>query len=315
VVMIHEWWGLNDNIKTMARELAKEGYRVIAVDLFGKVAATSNEASTQVKTLDNKKALQNLQAAVAFLRSKGTEKIASLGWCFGGGQSLQFALSGEKLAATIIYYGNLVTNTNELGKISWPVLGIFGDKDQSIPVTSVEQFNKALDGLGIKNSIHIYPGVGHAFANPSGMNYAPEETKDAWVKTVAFLNENLKSTEKISDRALQEHSPTVSPQAEKAMTPVKKFSMTAYYDLELKKPIFSLPEITVKKGDRVRITVTNTRGTHDFMLDEFAVRQELPLNKEVIVEFAASKVGDFVYYCSKPGHRQNGQWGTLRIVE
>ncbi|MEK7074317.1 MAG: cupredoxin domain-containing protein, partial [Patescibacteria group bacterium] len=159
-----------------------------------------------------------------------------------------------------------------------------------------------------------YPCVGHAFANPSGMNYAPEETKDAWVKTVAFLNENLKNTES-GDGALQKHSPTVSPQAEKAMTPVKKFSMTAYYDLELKKPIFSLPEITVKKGDRVRIAVTNTRGMHDFTLDEFAVRQELPLNKEVIVEFVASKVGEFVYYCSKPGHRQNGQWGTLRIIE
>ena len=76
-----------------------------------------------------------------------------------------------------------------------------------------------------------------------------------------------------------------------------------------------MPEITVKKGDRVQITVTNTRGAHDFTLDEFAVRQELPLNKEVIVEFAASKVGEFVYYCSKPGHRQNGQWGMLRIIE
>ena len=96
---------------------------------------------------------------------------------------------------------------------------------------------------------------------------------------------------------------------------VKEFTMTAYYDPALKKPIFSVPEMAVRKGDRVKIKVTNTMGMHDFVIDELGVATELPLNQEVTVEFVADKAGDFVYYCSKPGHRQAGQWGTLKVSE
>jgi carboxymethylenebutenolidase len=88
----------------------------------------------------------------------------------------------------VIYYGNLVNDTQALSKIKWPVLGIFGDQDQSIPVDSVKQFEQALNEIGIINEIYIYPGVGHAFANPSGDNYAPKETANAWKKTLAFLD-------------------------------------------------------------------------------------------------------------------------------
>jgi len=194
VVMIHEWWGLNDNIRDMARELAKEGYAVLAVDLFGKVAQTPDEARQLTGSLDKERAIQNLRAAVAYLKSQGAQKIASLGWCFGGGQSMQLALSGEDLAATVIYYGNLVTDQQKLSSIKWPVLGIFGDKDQSIPLENVKKFDTALDDLGIANEIYMYPGVGHAFANPSGANYAPQETKDAWAKTTQFLSKYLKDS-------------------------------------------------------------------------------------------------------------------------
>jgi carboxymethylenebutenolidase len=196
VVMIHEWWGLNDNIKDMANELASEGYVILAADLYnGEVAADPNRArelSSSVR--DNpEQAITNLQSAVQYLASLpnvNSSRIASLGWCFGGGQSLQLALNSEQnpLAATVIYYGNLINDTNELSKIKWPFLGIFGDQDQSIPVESVNTFEQALNEIGITNEIYIYPGVGHAFANPSGDNYAPEETADAWQKTLAFLD-------------------------------------------------------------------------------------------------------------------------------
>ena len=92
----------------------------------------------------------------------------------------------------MIYYGSLETNATKLSAIKWPVLGIFGEKDTSIPVETVRKFEAALKEAGVENEIHIYPGVGHAFANPSGMNYAPEQTKDAWKKTLEFLNRNLK---------------------------------------------------------------------------------------------------------------------------
>jgi carboxymethylenebutenolidase len=192
VVMIHEWWGLNDNIKDMARQLAAKGYMVLAVDLYGQVAATREEAAKLVQSIDKAEAVANMRAAAAYLRSQGAAKIASMGWCFGGGQSLQLALSGEPLDATVIYYGSLVTEQEKLAPIQWPVLGIFGEKDAGIPVDTVRRFGEGLDALGVENDIRIYPGVGHAFANPSGANYAPDETKDAWTRTVDFLERNLK---------------------------------------------------------------------------------------------------------------------------
>lgn len=95
----------------------------------------------------------------------------------------------------------------------------------------------------------------------------------------------------------------------------KEFTMTSYYDPQLQKPLFSLKEMTVEKGDLVRIKVTNTLGAHDFTLDEYGIHEATPLNQEVVIEFTADKAGEFVYYCSMPGHRANGQWGTLRVTE
>lgn len=198
VVMIHEWWGLNDNIKEMARSLAAEGYVVLAVDLYnGKVGKNSTEAGQLASKVRSNpaEAVSNMKSAVQYLKSLGNvndNKIASMGWCFGGQMSLQLALN-EKLAATVVYYGSLETNATKLSVIKWPVLGIFGSLDTSIPVASVKEFEKSLNQLNIQNEIRIYEGVGHAFANPSGANYAPEQTKDAWEKTIEFLNKNLKN--------------------------------------------------------------------------------------------------------------------------
>lgn len=198
VIMIHEWWGLNDNIKNMANLLAKEGYVVLAVDLFNEVAVSPDRASELTQAIrDNPDtAIANLKSAVQYLKSLpnvNPDKIASLGWCFGGQQSLQLALNSDEnpLSATIIYYGRLVTDPETLSKIDWPVLGIFGDKDESISVDSVKQFEDSLNKNEITNEIYIYEGVGHAFANPSGDNYAPQETQDAWEKTVSFLERHL----------------------------------------------------------------------------------------------------------------------------
>jgi carboxymethylenebutenolidase len=196
VVMIHEWWGLNENIKNMANLLAKQGFVVLAADLYkGEVANNPERAMELVQIVRNNQnsSINNLQSAVKYLSllpNVDSSKIASLGWCFGGGQSLQLALNSQDhpLAATILYYGTpLVTDKALLSKIKWPVLGIFGDKDQSIPIKEINQFGNSLNQSGITNNIHIYKGVGHAFANPSGDNYAPKETEDAWQKTLSFL--------------------------------------------------------------------------------------------------------------------------------
>ena len=200
VIMIHENKGLNDHIKNMANLLARQGYVVLAVDLFkGEVSVDPNDTRRMVQSVRSnpEHAISNLQTAVKYVSSLpnvDSSKVASIGWCFGGGQSLQLALNSQDhpLAATILYYGTpLVTDKGNLSKINWPVLGIFGDQDRGIPVEKVNQFKAALEEDGITNEIHIYPGVGHAFANPSGANYAPKETQDAWQKTLSFLRTHL----------------------------------------------------------------------------------------------------------------------------
>ncbi len=194
VVMIHEWWGLNDNIKSMARGLASHGYIVLAVDLYaGQVATTSEGARQLLLSFDEQKGMANIGSAVNILKyNYNATKIATIGWCFGGSQSLNYALGGNKVDATILYYGQPVTNITKLSAIKWPVLGFYGDKDQSNALDKIKEFKSDLDTIGVQNEIYIYPGLGHAFANPSGANYAPKETSDAWNKTISFLDDHLK---------------------------------------------------------------------------------------------------------------------------
>jgi carboxymethylenebutenolidase len=199
VIMIHEWWGLNEHIKHQADVLARQGYVVLAVDLYGgKVATDFNQAMTLSSSVRNNSgaAIENLHSAVSYVKSLDVvngSRVASLGWCFGGDWSLQLALNSTEspLAATVLYYGRPVNDTSSLSEISWPVLGIFGDQDQAISVDSLKQFASALNASKVTNEIYLYEGVGHAFANPSGDSYAPKETADAWQKTLAFLGRYL----------------------------------------------------------------------------------------------------------------------------
>jgi carboxymethylenebutenolidase len=197
VVVIHEWWGLNENIEHMAEILAGHGYVVFAVDLYGGAVATNSsraaELSGQVRA-NPEEAVAKMSRAVSGLRSMSytTNQVASLGWCFGGGQSLQLSLSDADLNATIIYYGTLTTDAETLRAIDAPVLGIFGSEDQVVGVESVREFDRTLGELGIEREVYVYEGAPHAFANPSGESFRPNATRDAWSKTLRFLDETLR---------------------------------------------------------------------------------------------------------------------------
>ena len=193
IIMIHEFWGLNDNIKQMAEKLASHGYVVLAVDLYdGQVGATADEARQLRSSFEQSQWTENMNTAVSYLEDNYSPiNMGSIGWCFGGGQSLQLALNNDNIDATVIYYGQLVTDTEELSKINWPILGVFAELDSGIPPETVNKFESALNEVGIENDITIYPGVNHAFANPSGDIYAPQESKDAWQKTLLFFEQNL----------------------------------------------------------------------------------------------------------------------------
>ncbi len=200
IVVIHEWWGLNENIREMTRKLAHAGYVALAVDVYGgKVAETPEKARTYVIEAMRREAKvrENLRQAYRYLTEKqGISRVGVIGWCFGGGWALQMALVlPDRLDAVVIYYGRLVTDPELLRRLQMPVLGIFGAEDRSIPVETVHRFQAVLDSLGKVREIYIYPGAGHAFANPSGTRYAPEAAVDAWKKTLTFLDQYLKHTQ------------------------------------------------------------------------------------------------------------------------
>ncbi|MGL4881231.1 MAG: dienelactone hydrolase family protein [Waterburya sp.] len=198
IIAIHEWWGLNENIKAMTRRLAGEGYQVLAVDLYnGQIAQTPQKATQLVlQVTGNPLGTEaNITKAYNYLTTeKKAPKVATIGWCFGGSWSLKTALIfPEELDAAVIYYGSEVgsATSKELSTLKMPILGIFGGTDETIPLKTVEKFQSTLEKLGKKAEFHIYDNAGHAFANPSGKNYVPEAAEEAWEETTEFLEEHL----------------------------------------------------------------------------------------------------------------------------
>lgn len=201
LIVIHEWWGLNDNIRMMTDRLAGEGYTALAVDLYGGQVAEEPEQAQQLTqaALQTPQTLQeNLRQAYQYLETEQqAPRIASIGWCFGGSWSLNTALLFPKqLDAAVIYYGGqLVTDPEQLQALQMPILGVFGELDDNPSPETVYEFKSALDALGKSAEIYIYEGADHAFANPSGTRYNPEAAEDAWQRTTTFLDRHLKNVD------------------------------------------------------------------------------------------------------------------------
>jgi carboxymethylenebutenolidase len=197
IIVIHEWWGLNGWVKEQASKLADQGYAALAVDLYrGRVATTPEEAHEIMRGVPEDRAQRDLHAAFEFLKSqKGVEAdhIASIGWCMGGGYSLDVALQEPTLLADVINYGHLATDASSLKRINSPILGIFGGQDRGIPVDDVNKFEQTLRELGKQVEIKIYPDAGHGFENPNNKaGYRSEDAADAWQRTLHFLASKLK---------------------------------------------------------------------------------------------------------------------------
>jgi carboxymethylenebutenolidase len=196
VIVIHEWWGLNDNIKTMARKLASGGYAALAVDLYEGGVAEDPAAARELVTAAMARPARvqdNLRQAYAYLETQqGAPRVGTIGWCFGGGWSLGTALLlPDQIDATVIYYGRVITDPAQLEPLKAPILGLFGADDSGIPVASVREFEAALAALGKPAEIVVYDGADHAFANPSGTRYQAEAAADAWRRTEAFFAQHL----------------------------------------------------------------------------------------------------------------------------
>ncbi|MCG3133144.1 MAG: hypothetical protein HMLKMBBP_00237 [Planctomycetes bacterium] len=195
VVVIHEWWGLNDHIRRCADRLAADGFAALAVDLYeGKVAATREEASALVKTVTEDRGRDVIAAALRFLETSPdvrAPRTAALGWCFGGLWSLRTATDAPSLDACVIFYGQPVTDRGRLARVPCPVLGIYGSRDASIPQEKIDALRAALGDLGKSFTVRMWDAE-HAFANPSGPRYASQPAREAWDAARAFLGEHLR---------------------------------------------------------------------------------------------------------------------------
>jgi carboxymethylenebutenolidase len=195
MILIHEWWGLNDNIRENARKFAKLGYVALAVDLYeGESTTTPAEArkmATHVRQ-NVDEAFKNLKRAVSYLKSQpyvDSSRLASIGWCFGGGWSYQIAKNNLGVKTSIIYYGRF-NPKDDLSKMRATILGHFGENDRAIKVDNVREFQAKLKTLSGDHEIYIYENAGHAFAN-EGSRYVKEAAELAWSRTVTFLKKTL----------------------------------------------------------------------------------------------------------------------------
>ena len=196
LVVIHEWWGLNDNVMHWSDRLAAEGYAAVAVDLYGGMVATNaDDAMAAMRKVDPARSKEILLAALAFLkddpRVKATKR-GCIGWCFGGGKSLELALAAPDLDAAVMYYGRPELDPMALEKLKAPLLGIFGTKDKSIPPDMVKKFDDALTTAKKEHVFFSYDAE-HAFANPSNPQYDQENATKAWAEAQKFLAKYLKA--------------------------------------------------------------------------------------------------------------------------
>ena len=192
ILLVHEWWGLNDQIKAVAAEFAREGFVALAVDLYdGGVATDPGGARALMQNLDAAEATDTLASWIAWLRrhNRANGKLATIGWCFGGGWSLNAALVAPA-DATVVYYGSVAKTADQLASLQGPVLGHFATKDQWINEDMVGGFEKAMAAAGKSFETHWYEAE-HAFANPSGGRYDEADTTLAWQRTLAFLKLHL----------------------------------------------------------------------------------------------------------------------------
>jgi carboxymethylenebutenolidase len=196
VIVIHEWWGLNSQIRDVARRLARQGYVAIVPDLYHGIVAEDPElAHTLVRGLDEDRALAELDLAAGWLASQSRtakSRLGVVGFCMGGRLAELFALHQPGVAAAVMYYGRPETRPEKLAALKAPLQGHFGAEDQGIPPDTVAAFRAALASARKNAEIYLYAGAGHAFMHEGRQSYHPDAARQAWTRTLAFFQKYLK---------------------------------------------------------------------------------------------------------------------------
>ncbi len=192
IVTIHEWWGLNDQIKAVTAEYAKQGFLALSIDLMGgSVAKTPEAAKAQMAAVDPAAATETAAHWVKWLRAHAASngKVGTVGWCFGGGWSLNASIAAP-VDATVIYYGNVARPAADLKKLKGPVMGHFATEDKWINREMVDGFKSTMQVADKPLTTHWYE-ANHGFANPTGARYDEGDTQLAWSRTLGFFTQYL----------------------------------------------------------------------------------------------------------------------------
>jgi carboxymethylenebutenolidase len=200
VIVIQEWWGLNEHIKDVARRFAAEGYVALAPDLYhGAVADEPDEARKLVMQLQIPEATKEMAGAATYLAGRddiAPGKVGVIGFCVGGSLALMLAANSPQVGAVASFYGGRELPEDQLRKIGAPVLAIFGAEDHGIPPERHASLDQTLNDMNLKHAIYVYPGAPHAFFNDTNKEgYRPLAAQDAWARTLAWFDSYLKADE------------------------------------------------------------------------------------------------------------------------
>jgi len=212
VILIHEWNGLVDRIRQTADAFAAHGYIALAADLYsGRTGSTREENMALVREVraDESTVVANLDAAVDWLESNTptTGQVATIGWCFGGGMALSYALGGAEHEGTAIFYGSLLDDPEQLAHVHHEVYGTFAENDRGIPVEEVNAFVEALRSAGIDNDVHIYDAVEHGFWLHTERDPAHNRpaAAHAWERLRAYLSRTLNGPDPAGPQTHHDH--------------------------------------------------------------------------------------------------------------
>ena len=196
LIVIQEFWGVNDHIKDITQRLANEGFIALAVDLYDdRIAATAQEAMQMLQSLDQKAALDKLQKGVEQLKADSqvdAGKVGVIGFCMGGSWALNLAAANSDIKVAVPFYGRVPPDTT-LQKISVPVLCVYAGQDNHIPVSEPNRVVEALKKKGVPVELKVYADAQHAFMNDTRKEvYSPNDAHDAFARAVTFLKKYLR---------------------------------------------------------------------------------------------------------------------------
>lgn len=336
IILVHEWWGLNEDIKQMADDYADEGYVALAVDMYGQPPTSSSTVAqkrSQRVRENMSEAMNNLSAGVDYLESRSDvddAKLATVGWCFGGGWAYQMAVNDIGVDASVMYYGQFDPQ-DDFENMWASILGHFGEEDSVVDVSNARKFKAELENTDQSNAVYIYPNVGHSFANyqdGDNLAYDPEAAEAAWNRTLNFLSNQLSTQEENIDEEQPSADSGSATEEAQSETPIGPPETSIEETVRYTDSGFNPREVSVDTGDTVRFVnessqsmwVASDRHPTHTQYDGTSLRQHCAEDADRVFDqcqsgdtytFIFEKSGEWSYH----NHDRASDGGVVKVNE